>query len=302
MLRARWVTFRSRRRPRALGHAGGGGRGRGAQPGHQPPGGRHRHGHGARGAAGGTTPPHVDGRRPPRHHGRTGPGTCPYSAPSSAFPRSPRPVKAARTIRWLKLPIRVGGSGLFSPVFSCSPTPTCAPGALRSHLRGCRRRRRRRAVAHPHGLHPPARHRHRRRLASAAAAAAVDARAADAAGVCVRAARVQRAAAVAARRVQLAARRARHARGRWSRAAAGGGDHTDAQSLRIVSIRFGTGRQKMVLERWTKPKPQRRTCSPRYGVPSCRGKSAGVAHRPRERPPTRNPTRSRFATLFHRCR
>ena len=35
--------------------------------------------------------------------------------------------------------------------------------------------------------------------------------------------------------------------------------------LRIVTLRFGTGRQKMVLERWTKP--QRRTsCSPRYGL------------------------------------
>jgi hypothetical protein len=43
----------------------------------------------------------------------------------------------------------------------------------------------------------------------------------------------------------------------------------------------GTGRQIMVLERWTNPKPRRRTCSPRYGVPPCRGESAGVAKRPR---------------------
>ena len=40
---------------------------------------------------------------------------------------------------------------------------------------------------------------------------------------------------------------------------------------------LGTARQKMALERWTNPKPQRRTCSPRCGVPSRRGKSAGVA-------------------------
>jgi hypothetical protein len=61
------------------------------------------------------------------------------------------------------------------------------------------------------------------------------------------------------------------------------------QKSRIVTLRFGTGRQKLFLERWTHPKPQRRTRSPRYEVPSCRGKSAGVAKRPRERSPTRNP-------------
>jgi hypothetical protein len=37
------------------------------------------------------------------------------------------------------------------------------------------------------------------------------------------------------------------------------------------------------------PKLSRRTCSPRYRLQSCRGKSAGVTKRPRERPPTRNP-------------
>jgi hypothetical protein len=37
---------------------------------------------------------------------------------------------------------------------------------------------------------------------------------------------------------------------------------------------FGTARQRVVLERWTNPKPQRRTCSSGYGLPSCRGKSA----------------------------
>jgi hypothetical protein len=45
----------------------------------------------------------------------------------------------------------------------------------------------------------------------------------------------------------------------------------------------------MVLERWTNPKRSRLTCSPRYGLQSCRGKSTGVAKRPRERSPTRNP-------------
>jgi hypothetical protein len=64
------------------------------------------------------------------------------------------------------------------------------------------------------------------------------------------------------------------------------------QKLRIVTLRFGTARQKMALERWTNPKPQRRArwgLGPRYGVPSCRGKSAGVAKRPREPSPTRKP-------------
>jgi hypothetical protein len=49
------------------------------------------------------------------------------------------------------------------------------------------------------------------------------------------------------------------------------------QKLRIVTLSFGTARQRMVLERWTNPNPQRRTRSPRYEVPSCRRKSAGVA-------------------------
>ena len=53
--------------------------------------------------------------------------------------------------------------------------------------------------------------------------------------------------------------------------------------------RKGLARQKLGLDRWTNPKPQRSTRSPRYGVPSCRGGSAGVAKRPRERSPTRNP-------------
>jgi hypothetical protein len=44
-------------------------------------------------------------------------------------------------------------------------------------------------------------------------------------------------------------------------------------------VRVWHGATEMVLERWTNPKPRRRTCSLRYGVPSCRGKSAGVAKR-----------------------
>jgi hypothetical protein len=62
------------------------------------------------------------------------------------------------------------------------------------------------------------------------------------------------------------------------------------KQLRIVTLRFGTGRQRMVLEPWTHPKPQRRTCSAQYEVPSCRGKSAGVAKRLGEGSPTRNPS------------
>jgi hypothetical protein len=45
---------------------------------------------------------------------------------------------------------------------------------------------------------------------------------------------------------------------------------------------FGTGRQKMALGRWTNPKLSRRTCTCEYGLQSRRGKSAGVAKRPRE--------------------
>ena len=47
-----------------------------------------------------------------------------------------------------------------------------------------------------------------------------------------------------------------------------------------MTLGFGTGRQKGVLERWTNPKPRRRTCTSQYGVLSCRGKSAGVANGP----------------------
>jgi hypothetical protein len=51
---------------------------------------------------------------------------------------------------------------------------------------------------------------------------------------------------------------------------------------RIVMLGFGAGRQKMTLERWSNPKLSRLTCSPRYGLKLCKGKSAGVAKRPRE--------------------
>jgi hypothetical protein len=63
-----------------------------------------------------------------------------------------------------------------------------------------------------------------------------------------------------------------------------GRGRTATERCEIVKLRFGAG-----LDPWTNPKPQRRACSPRYGVPSCRGTSAGVAKRPRERSPTRNP-------------
>jgi hypothetical protein len=59
--------------------------------------------------------------------------------------------------------------------------------------------------------------------------------------------------------------------------------HSDAKHMRIVTLGFGTGRQKMALERWTTPKLSRRTCAYEYGLQSCRGKSAGVAKRPRDR-------------------
>jgi hypothetical protein len=63
------------------------------------------------------------------------------------------------------------------------------------------------------------------------------------------------------------------------------------------NVRFGTVGQKLLLERRTNPKLSRRTCACEYGVQSCREKSAGVAKRPRERSPTRNPSRHDSATL-----
>jgi hypothetical protein len=54
----------------------------------------------------------------------------------------------------------------------------------------------------------------------------------------------------------------------------------------------------MDLERGKNPKLSRRTCSPRYGLQSCRGKTAGVAKRPRERSPTRNPHRHTIRNFF----
>jgi hypothetical protein len=56
-----------------------------------------------------------------------------------------------------------------------------------------------------------------------------------------------------------------------------------------------------VFERWTNPKLVRRTCTCEYGLQSCRGKSAGVAKQPRERSPSRNPSRY-DSQLFHRCK
>ena len=45
-------------------------------------------------------------------------------------------------------------------------------------------------------------------------------------------------------------------------------DTIPKDKLRIVTLRFGTGRQKMVLERWTNPKRSRHTCSPRRALHS----------------------------------
>jgi hypothetical protein len=53
----------------------------------------------------------------------------------------------------------------------------------------------------------------------------------------------------------------------------------------------------MVLERWTTDVRAARVCE--YGLPSCRGEPAGVAKRPREPSPTRNPLRD-DSQLFRR--
>jgi hypothetical protein len=74
-------------------------------------------------------------------------------------------------------------------------------------------------------------------------------------------------------------------------------DYSDAQVANRDALGFGTGRQKTMHERWTNPKRSRRTCSPRYGLQSCRAKSAGVAKRPRELLSPPKPLTLRFATF-----
>jgi hypothetical protein len=65
--------------------------------------------------------------------------------------------------------------------------------------------------------------------------------------------------------------------------------HTAMQRVANRNVKAWHGRQRMVLERWKNPKLSCRTCE--YGLQSRRGESAGVAKRPRERSPTRNPYR-----------
>jgi hypothetical protein len=59
------------------------------------------------------------------------------------------------------------------------------------------------------------------------------------------------------------------------------------QKLRIVALKFGTGRQKVALE----PKSRGVRVAPGKSYTRVEGKSAGVAKRPREPSPTRNPCR-----------
>jgi hypothetical protein len=68
--------------------------------------------------------------------------------------------------------------------------------------------------------------------------------------------------------------------------------------LRIERLGFGAGRQETVLERETNPKISRRACTCEYGLLSCRGESAGIAKRPRERSLTPKSLTSRFAPVF----
>jgi hypothetical protein len=72
------------------------------------------------------------------------------------------------------------------------------------------------------------------------------------------------------------------------------------KQLRIVTLGWGTrGDRKRPLQRWTNPKLSRRTCTCECGLQSCRGKSAGVAKRPRERSPPKAPKRN--DSLLRRC-
>ena len=57
----------------------------------------------------------------------------------------------------------------------------------------------------------------------------------------------------------------------------------------IVNRNIGFGTEKLALERGTNPKLSRRMCTCEYGLQSCRGKSAGVAKRPRELSPSEIP-------------
>jgi hypothetical protein len=59
-------------------------------------------------------------------------------------------------------------------------------------------------------------------------------------------------------------------------------ERTSGEQVANCTFGFGVGRQRMAVERGATPRIPRRTCSPRYGLQSCRGKSAGVAKRPRE--------------------
>ena len=75
------------------------------------------------------------------------------------------------------------------------------------------------------------------------------------------------------RRCGHASRNARH----WEVV---GSFHTTLQ-VRIVIVRVWHGRQRMVLERWTRPNLSRRTCTCEYGLHATLVISAGVAKRPR---------------------
>jgi hypothetical protein len=71
--------------------------------------------------------------------------------------------------------------------------------------------------------------------------------------------------------------------------------HTTMTELRIVTLEFAA--TEMVLERWTHPKLSRRTCTCECGLHSCRGESAGVAKRSRERSSALKSLPSRFASF-----
>jgi hypothetical protein len=75
--------------------------------------------------------------------------------------------------------------------------------------------------------------------------------------------------------------------------------------LRIERLGFGTGRQKMVLERWTNPKHSRRTCTCENGLQSVEGnRRASRNGRVSDLPP-QLPHVTAFSSLYpcmHTCR
>jgi hypothetical protein len=80
-------------------------------------------------------------------------------------------------------------------------------------------------------------------------------------------------------------RQVKRGRGCWGDASS----DEKVERIGTLVLGFGASDRKGALERWTNHQTfAAYTCTCEYELPSCRGKSAGVTKRPRERSPTRN--------------